>query len=281
MGGGFGHGARALGLARALQREGCSVVVLAPARLAVLAARAGVPLASPPSEPPTAAALQAWVSGFSCDLLVVDVFPRGVLGELRPSGRRVLVTRHVDPAFYAAPGPLAALSTFDLVLATEPPAPALAGHPGLVRVPPITLAPPAPWDGGRRVVSLLDGGAFPPPYASAGVVVAGAGYGSYYEIVEAGVPAVLVPADRRVDDQRLRASGALGPRPRAEVRVVADAGGVPAAVASLAGAARVAPCALGGAAEAAARIMRALRGSSGSPAGTCRTGGTSGAASRP
>lgn len=280
MGGGFGHGARALGLARALTAEGCSCAVLGPARLQPLAQWAEVPLFSPPATVADRESLRSWVTAFEADLLVVDVFPRGVLGELPPARRQVLVTRHVDPAFYAAPGPASALSRFALVLATEPPAPALAGHPGLVRVPPITLRSPEPWDGGRRVLSLRDGAGFPPPYASAGVVVAGAGYGSYYEIVEAGVPAVLVPVDRKVDDQRLRASGALGVGPRAEVRV-ASPEEVPSALESLRGAERVEERSLGGAAEAAALILRALRGASGSPGGTCRTGGRSGAGAAP
>lgn len=275
MGGGFGHGARALGLARALVDEGLSCVVLGPSRLAPLAAWAGVPLASPPSEPPSAEALGAWVAGFSCDLRVVDVFPRGVLGELRPVARQVLVTRYVDPRFYAAPAPASALGWYDAVLATEP-----CDVTGAVRVPPITLRSPVPWNGGRRVVSLLEGTEFPVSYESCRAVVAGAGYGSYYEIVEAGLPAVLVPLPRRVDDQALRASGGLGVPLRAPSRVVGGLDEVPDALASLAGAERVGVVDLGGAREAAARIIRALRGASGSRPGTCRTGDTPDAAVR-
>lgn len=275
MGGGFGHGARALGLARALSAEGLACVVLGPSRLAPLAAWAGVPLASPPREPCPAEVLDAWVAGFSCDLRVVDVFPRGVLGELRPVGRQVLVTRHVDPRFYAAPGPASALGWYDLVLATEP-----STVTGAVRVPPITLRPPMPWNGGRRVVSLLDAAEFPVAYESCRAVVAGAGYGSYYELVEAGLPAVLVPLARRVDDQALRAAGGMGVPLRAPSCVVGGLDEVPEALASLAGAERVGVVDLGGAREAAARIIRALRGACGSRPGTCRTGGTPGGAGR-
>lgn len=252
-GGGFGHGVRALGLARVCRAQGASVLVLAPRRLEPFACWAGVPHRAPPVEPPDRPTLRDWVLGeiqaFAPDGVVLDVFPRGVLGELTglveglaPS--RVLVTRHVHPGFYELPGMGDALNAFDLVLATEPPAPVLLDHPGLRRVPPITLVtgqdlsrrPEPPWS---RVLDLTGPLHVLPAALSmvgAQVVVAHGGYASYYEIYQAGVPAVVCPRDRPLDDQLRRACGQFGLPLRAPFEVVSTRAEVPAALRRLAGA---------------------------------------------
>ncbi len=279
FGGGYGHGARALGLARACRALGLEVLVLAPRRVAPLARWAEVPHQAPPVEPPQAHELSRWVfrtlARFQPDGLVVDVFARGILGELGPllprlAPHRTLLCRHVDPRFYALPGMEGILAGYHLVLATEPPPAALAGHAGLVRLPPVTLVgagdildrAQAPdlgvldLTGPPRVLPAA------PFLRGAVAVVAHAGYASYYEILQAGVPAVLLPRPRPLDDQFARARGLLGRPLRAPHQVVGDLTAVPAALRRLAGAHTVETLDLGGALQGAHLVARALAGPS-------------------
>lgn len=262
-------------MARACRDRGLEPLVLAPRRLEPLARWAGIAHLAPPAEPPRAEALRDWVraalAGFAPRVLGVDVFPRGILGELREdleelAPLRVLVTRHGDPRFYASTGMGEALVRYHRVLATEPPAPALAGHPGLRRLPPIVLVgadelePPGReprWEvldltGPRRVLPAA------PVLRRADRVVAHAGYASYYELEQAGVPAVLLPLPRALDDQFARARGELGLPLRAPCEVVSSPEQVPGALARLAGARPAEPRDLGGAARAAAEIADLL-----------------------
>jgi len=243
-----------------------------------------VPHHAPPVEPPDRSALRDWVLGevraFVPDGLVLDVFPRGVLGELTGlveglAPRRVLVTRHVHPGFYELPGMDEALGAMDLVLATEPPAPALLQHPGLRSVPPITLVdgqdlsslpgPPL-----SRVLDLTGPlhvlpAALSMPGAQA--VVAHGGYASYYEIYQAGVPAVLCPQARALDDQFGRASGRLGLPLRAPLEVVSTRAEVPAALQRLAGALPAGVLDLGGGVEGGRIVLDLLATRSAPPSG--------------
>lgn len=279
-GGGFGHGARALGLARACRSLGLEGLLLAPRRLEPFALWAGIRHEAPPVEPPSGQELREWVVSvlgrFRPEVLVVDVFPRGVLGELREvlcalAPVRVLLTRHADPRFYQAPGMERALREYRLVLATEPPAPALEAHPGLRLVSPITLLEASELDPRPPRFEVLDLTGLAPDLArppsvvpaapvlrGAAVVVAHAGYASYYEILQAGVPAVLVPLPRPLDDQFARARGELGRPLRAPHEVVDRREEVQAALRRLAGARPVEPQDLGGARRAAEAIARLL-----------------------
>ena len=89
-------------------------------------------------------------------------------------------------------------------------------------------------------------------------MVAHAGYASYYEILQAGVPAVLLPLPRPLDDQSLRARGRLGRVLPAPHEVVASREEVPAALQRLAEARAVEPRDLCGARQGAEEIARGL-----------------------
>jgi hypothetical protein len=154
LGGGHGHVLRGLALLTRLG-EG---TLLGPARLAPWAEAFGVAYASPP-EPLERESLTAFLGSLGApDLFLVDVFPRGLLGELEDlkgrAGASWLVTRRVRPAFYLHPPVRAALEAFERVIWTEDPPPGLEGlgvvsRPGesnadrrAVRLPPLLLAPP-------------------------------------------------------------------------------------------------------------------------------------------
>ncbi len=121
LGGGHGHVLRGLAI---LGRLGGGTLV-GPSRLRAWAEAAGVAYASPP-----AGEVAAWIAVQPRpDLLLADVFPRGVVGELTPWLGRVpawLVTRRVVPDYYLRPAVRRALeSCFERVLWTEEPPPAL------------------------------------------------------------------------------------------------------------------------------------------------------------
>jgi hypothetical protein len=132
--------------------------LLGPSRLAPWAEKLGVDYAAPP-EPVRKGALAGFVASLDApDLLLVDVFPRGLLAELEELKARAgacwLVTRCVRPAYYLHPPVRAALESFEKVVWTEEPSPGLdelraIPSPGAslpnaraVRVPPLLLAPP-------------------------------------------------------------------------------------------------------------------------------------------
>lgn len=150
MGGGHGHAMRAAAVAAALRitRPALPVRLLLPRRLAWLAQALGLDARHPPARCEASPAdLRAWVAATLRDFrpraLVVDVFPRGILGELPPAPApvRILLTRHVRPAFYAHPPVAAAIATYDAVLWTE--GPLLHGiHLRAVPTPPVLLVAP-------------------------------------------------------------------------------------------------------------------------------------------
>jgi hypothetical protein len=132
--------------------------LLGPPRLAPWAEKLGVTYASP-KEPLEAASLAAFLRGLDPpDLLLVDVFPRGLLGELEGLRGRAraswLVTRRVRPAYYLHPPVRAAFFAFERVIWTEDPPPGLDGlgtvsslgapveDARAARLPPLLLAAP-------------------------------------------------------------------------------------------------------------------------------------------
>ncbi|HEY6548950.1 MAG TPA: hypothetical protein VI589_13635 [Vicinamibacteria bacterium] len=126
--------------------------LVGPARLAPWAESLGVSLVSPP-EPIDKPSLERFFAGLDPpDLLIVDVFPRGLLGELEGLRSRAraswLVTRIVKPAYYRHPPVREALATFERVIWTEdPPAGLLTAQgPGSLesRLAPLLLAPALP-----------------------------------------------------------------------------------------------------------------------------------------
>ena len=140
-GGGHGHVLRGLAV---LSRLGRGTLVGPPA-LAEWAAALGVDYVSLPDE-----SARDWFASIPAPaLLVVDVFPRGVVAELTPLLERApaawLVARRVREDYYRHPPVRAAIeSRYARVLWCEAPPPALAGLAvRQSRVPPVLLRPPA------------------------------------------------------------------------------------------------------------------------------------------
>lgn len=148
LGGGHGHVMRGLAVLRHLGHG----TLVGPGRLRPWAEALGVDYASPPDGDEI-----AWTAARPApDLLVADVFPRGVIGELAPWLGRMpmwLVTRRVVAAYYLRPPIRRALeSCIERVLWCEEPPPLLAGLAARqTRVPPVLLDVPAlPRDEARR-----------------------------------------------------------------------------------------------------------------------------------
>lgn len=117
--------------------------VLGPERLAAWAAAVGVRYAPVPEREPG----RFLASLEPADLLLVDVFPRGLVGELAPLlGRSPawLISRRVRPDYYLAPPVRRVLETrYERILWTEAPPEALVGlEVPRDRVGPVLLGDP-------------------------------------------------------------------------------------------------------------------------------------------
>lgn len=127
--------------------------MIIPERLSRWARAEGVRALALPETLRERSAVGGWirraVSSFAPDLLLVDVFPRGVLGELGedlflPPRRAWLVSRRVRPDYYLAPGVREAIETrYEGILWCEKPPEEL----GVLRVhqervPPILIRAP-------------------------------------------------------------------------------------------------------------------------------------------
>lgn len=253
LGGGHGHFHRSLALARALG-EAVDPLFVLPERLKGFCP---LPCRCPPDPQSLSDWLAAVLDDVRPDLLLVDVFPRGVLADL-PEGpwKKVLVTRWVHPRYYLSPPVLAALRGYDLVLASEPLHPDLLEalgpvhriEPLILRQPDRTLNLPRPtvlalgsgpqhlqqrlqhrlqalsavhgfwlrWSSMTNDPTLYPAAAW---FRDADLVVSAAGYQTFYEVVEAGVPALFLPQKRKTDDQAGRAEGRLGVTPPTPCRV--------------------------------------------------------------
>lgn len=152
MGGGHGHVLRGLAILRQLGHG----TLLGPARLRTWARELHVDYHVLP-DAPRAADLDA----FTPDLLLVDVFPRGIVGELEAllarSRQAWLISRYVRPDYYLLPAVRRTLeSRYRRVVFGEPPAAeltALAVPRTLVR--PILLpVRPAPRSRARRELGV-------------------------------------------------------------------------------------------------------------------------------
>lgn len=206
LGGGLGHLTRATALARAAVARGHAVDLLTNSPFAP-----GLPLESwlgPGAtvhrvdaqwdKAATVAAVAAWLSASTPDVLVVDTFPRGLAGELvalLPTARapRVLVHRDLNPVYVERFDVARAVDAFDLLVVPGEDAP-FAHHPRAVRTAPWLLLDADAClsrEDARRRLGLADGDSRP--------LVAVMGCGRPEEVAEA-----------RETADRLR--GALGGR---------------------------------------------------------------------
>lgn len=155
LGGGHGHALRGLAL---LTRLGHGTLIL-PRRLAPWAVELGVEHRAVADDQGAPAAL---LDGLGApELLLVDMFPRGVVKELGPLMRRArarwLVTRHVKPDLYLHPPVRAVIDAdYERIVWCEEPPPELASlAPRHTRTAPLLLAPPAlPRDPARAALGL-------------------------------------------------------------------------------------------------------------------------------
>jgi len=159
LGGGHGHALRGLAVLSRLAggwgaaaRAPIGGALIAPAAFAPWAGALGVEHLAPPEGDP-----RGWIERLPApDLLLVDVFPRGVTADLLPALGRApawLVSRRVRPDFYLHRDVRGAMEAhFERVVWTEAPAEPLRalGVPQL-DLPPVLLgAPPLPRAEARR-----------------------------------------------------------------------------------------------------------------------------------
>jgi hypothetical protein len=152
LGGGHGHVLRGLAILRALGGGR----LIGPAALAGWAEPHGVDYAAAPTE-----GVEDWIASQPTPaLLLVDVFPRGVLAELRPLIERApawLVSRWVRPAFYLRDDVRAVLeSRYERILWAETPAPGLGALmvPQTVIGPVLLDTPPLSREDARRTLGV-------------------------------------------------------------------------------------------------------------------------------
>jgi hypothetical protein len=193
LGGGLGHLTRATALARAAVARGHAVDLLTNSPFAP-----GLPLESwlgpratvhrvdaQADKAATVAAVGAWLSESTPDVLVVDTFPRGLAGELvalLPTVRapRVLVHRDLNPVYVERFDVARAVDVFDLLVVPGEDAP-FAHHPRAVRTPAWLLLDADAClsrEEARRRLGMDDGDSRP--------VVAVMGCGRPEEVEEAG-----------------------------------------------------------------------------------------------
>ena len=269
MGGGRGHQTRARNIHAAIRkrRPDLTSLLLVPQDRIGLS-QPGLQHSLSPSR--ERSGLADWVAqeleSFRPDLLVVDTFPRGVMGELADLKLQVpnaLVTRWVDPRYYRTASVWEALSRFDQVFWTEPKSD--PGFPGRLIEPVIPTSIPLVRDDARKALKASDralilvlgwgdeaeqkrqharltqlsglhrwdlrflcpqvNSEIPEVWrllSGADLVVSASGYNAAYEIAQHRIPIIWVPQQRKVDDQALRASGALPHTTRQPFRVCPD-----------------------------------------------------------
>ncbi|MBS2038676.1 hypothetical protein JST97_27090 [bacterium] len=244
MGGGRGHATRSRRLG-GLFGSRARVHYLLPERLRLWAQ--GLE-ASFCNQENLADSVSRLLAEYEPDLLVVDTFPRGLLGELAelefpcPAW---LIARWVKPEYAMRSDVLDALTRYEAVLGCER-NPWQARSLGPV-VGPVQTPRPCSWlwlgsgplDQQRSMAEWLASRALlvapdlglersdlPSLLAGAELVISAAGYNSYQEIVQAGVPVIFWPQERLYDEQWRRAQGELGPGPRGWWRCVSDQAGL-------------------------------------------------------
>lgn len=246
MGGGHGHVCRALHIVRAIRALAPSVDVklLGPERCRAIVP-ANVEYDAPPScnREELGRWFVALVDHFQPRVVVVDTFPRGVLGELRfrSEQKRVLVTRLVPPAYYQLARVREACFTYDQIYWSE--GKSLPEYPGIEVEPVADTRPvlkPEPSHGtlglgtgiyqhGDRVRKAFET-AFGPEgewiqsgswrkdlglqlLPRFGLLVSASGYNTFYEALRVGQPTIFIPQERKYDFQRQRVQTLLDSEP--------------------------------------------------------------------
>ncbi|AKF84270.1 hypothetical protein MFUL124B02_41485 [Myxococcus fulvus 124B02] len=194
LGGGMGHFTRASGLARNAARKGHHVTLVTNSPFApdvpleaVLGPEVHVHRLSPElGKAAMRETVDCLLEGVRPDLLVVDTFPRGLVGELAPllpSLRmgKVLVHRDLNPTYVARFDIAAAVEDFHLLLVPGEDAP-FAGHPRAVRTEPWLLLGREEWLGREEARERL--GVAPDDTRP---LVAVMGSGNALEVEEAGL----------------------------------------------------------------------------------------------
>ena len=256
MGGGHGHVCRSLHIVRAIRALAPTVEVklLGPERCRAIVPT-GVGYEAPPSR--TREVLGRWfatlVEDFQPRVVVVDTFPRGVMGELRfRSGqKRVLVTRLVPPAYYQKAQVRDACYAFDQIYWSE--GKTLPEYPG-IEVEPVTDTRPilSARKSSHRTLGLGTGiyqhgdrlrNAFEAAFGSEGqwidqgswrrdlglqfpsfeLLVSASGYNTFYEALRAGLPTIFIPQERKYDFQDQRVQAHLETEPDAPFRIAGSA----------------------------------------------------------
>lgn len=189
----------------------------------------------------------------SPDLLLVDTFPRGILGELAELEfpcEAWLVARWLKLEYGLRAEVVASLARYAAVLGCERNpwnARSLGPVVGPTREPvncgwlwlgsgPLEQQRELAGWLGSRVRALapdlgLESAELPALLAGARLVISAAGYNAYQEIVQSGAPVIFWPQERLYDEQWRRAGGELGPGPRGWWRRVSDLAGLEQALA--------------------------------------------------
>ena len=160
LGGGRGHQTRARNIhlaMRKLRPDLTSLLLVPQDRIGL--SQPGLEHCIAPSR--ERASLASWVAqkleSFRPDLLIVDTFPRGVMGELADFNFRVpraLVTRWVNPEYYRTAGVSDALNQFDQVFWTEPKSD--QSFPGRLMEPVIPIHPPLERAAARKALGASE-----------------------------------------------------------------------------------------------------------------------------
>ena len=249
LGGGRGHATRSRTLAGWFP-VGSEIHFVLPARLAAWSQGLQAHLVEPGQ---LAQQVEQLLCRLRPDLLVVDTFPRGLLGELAEVDFACpawLVARWLKPAYAARTDVMAALERYEKILCVELTPWERGLEIGPVVSPPASPAGPVEplWLGSGPLPEqqelhnfLLGRATLVAPQlglarddvgqllAAAPLVISAGGYNAYHEIVQAGTPVIFWPQERLYDDQAVRVAGHLGPRPRGWVRCVRDREGLEAA----------------------------------------------------
>ena len=248
-GAGLGHLTRGIAILRQWRkRTGYPALLLSYSPFAPLARKEGIGVREIPGPDP--GALKRLLARAGPRALVVDTFPRGIMGEMADlvpalGIPTILIQRYLNPAYLRQFNVAAFVSRFYRLLVRLADAlPAQTLSQQTVDVPPVTIReahelPPvtqragwlfADWGEGSepfiqaaqeaaarqgktlRVVRPAESYPAVDQMASHELVVCGGGYNLYHEAALTGTPAIFVPGRRMYDDQFARTAAAVQAR---------------------------------------------------------------------